>query len=38
MLVEPIQRPSQTIVIEHIGSYAFSQQMLDRLVRKKLGH
>src|SRR5258708_32078133 len=38
MRVEPIERPSQTIVIEHISGDPPSQQVFHRLVRKILRH
>jgi hypothetical protein len=36
--VEPIQRPSQAVVMEHLRGDARSQQVLDRLGREELGN
>jgi hypothetical protein len=37
VLVEPIQRPSQAVVMQHLGRDARTQQMLDGLGRKEPG-
>jgi hypothetical protein len=38
MDVSPIQSAPQTVVAEHIGGNPFSQQVLNWLVRKIVGH
>jgi hypothetical protein len=36
--IQPVQRPSQTVVVEVLGQDPRSQQMLHRLIREELGH
>jgi hypothetical protein len=36
VLVEPVQRASQAVVMQHLGRDAWTQQVFDRLGRKEL--
>jgi hypothetical protein len=36
VLVEPVQRPSQAVVVEVVGGDARSQEVVDRLVGEEL--
>ncbi len=38
MGIQPVQRPSQAVVMQHLGRDAWAQQMLARLGREELGH